>query len=737
MKLFLLAKVTASAVFIVGIFVLIGWIAGSEILQRLFISNTAMKPTTAFAFTIAGASLLFAAGENSFFNKYGRIAGGLLIIYLGGSTTLYFLTDIDISVDMLFLAGNSITHENLQMVRMAPATSFNFLIAGVTLLFISKKTANIFQQVVILVLIIALFSIIVTFFNYQLIDLSDEFRKMALISAFTFIFMAISLLSLLSNEIDNSEQNNWGIINGKWKGYILAVVFVAAAASLRIWPLHSLEMKTTWVTYYPAVMVAALFGGFYSGLFAAILSCFIVLFLWPIFVSSPFIKDFGDWLSLSVFFATSLMISIISENLLKEKEKVKKMNTCLELSNQKLKQEVAIRVEAEDEIIKLNKELEERVLDRTKELEFTNSILRKSEEKFRFTLDNMIVGCQILDYDWRYTYINEAADVHNRISKEYLLGNKYMDMWPGIETTEVFAIIKKCMEERSFHHFENEFIFPDGSNGWFELSVQPVQEGVMILSNNVTERKLAEEGIINLNRELEQKVTNRTIQLQEALKDLESFSYSVSHDLRAPLRHIIGFIEILCKKKADNLDGDGKRYLSIITSSAKEMGVLIDDLLSFSRIGRSAVKKTQLDMNSLINGIIEENREEISNRNIKITLNSLPPVSADPNLLRQVWVNLIANSIKYTGKEENPEIEIGFHQDTEGIYYIKDNGAGFDMNYYDKLFGVFQRLHSSGEFEGTGIGLANVKRIIDKHEGKIWAEGKVGEGAVFYFTLPV
>jgi PAS domain S-box-containing protein len=484
-------------------------------------------------------------------------------------------------------------------------------------------------------------------------------------------------------------------------------------------------------------MIAALLGGFYSGLFATIMSCFTTLFLWPLFVNKPYINDFGDWLSLSVFVFTSMMISFLCENLLKEKEKVKEMNVRLELSNQKLKQEVEIRIDAEDEIIKLNRELEDRVLERTEELEHINSILSKSEEKFRQTLDNMIVGCQILDYEWKYTYINDSADIHNRVSKDRLLGNRYMDMWPGIETTMVFGIIKDCMEKRCLHHFENEFIYPDGSKGWFDLSIQPVPEGVIILSYDITERKLAEENIFRLNRELEQKVADRTMQLQDAVKDLESFSYSVSHDLRAPLRHIMGFIDILCKKTAKNLDEEGKRYLSIILNSAKNMGLLIDELLSFSRIGRAAVKKTQVDFSPLIAGIIEDFREERDKRNVNIKINDMPVVFADPNLLRLVWVNLISNSIKYTGQKENAEIEIGFESDEGGRFYIKDNGAGFDMDYYDKLFGVFQRLHGSGEFEGTGIGLANVKKIIDKHEGKIWAEGKVGEGAVFYFTLPV
>ena len=246
-----------------------------------------------------------------------------------------------------------------------------------------------------------------------------------------------------------------------------------------------------------------------------------------------------------------------------------------------------------------------------------------------------------------------------------------------------------------------------------------------------------ESSLKEINQKLEERVAERTAQLEIANKELEAFSYTVSHDLKAPLRSINGFTEILVSKYSDKIDDKGKDLAKVIVANAKKMGRLIEDLLEFSRIGRKEMVMTEISMDSLVQQVLNEAKETYKERNVEVTIQKLPPAKGDWSLMVQVWTNLISNAFKYTGHKEKGMISIGsYKQGSENVYFIKDNGAGFDMKYQDKLFKVFQRLHSAGEFEGTGVGLANVNRIISRHGGKVWAEGKVDEGASFYFSLP-
>jgi light-regulated signal transduction histidine kinase (bacteriophytochrome) len=216
---------------------------------------------------------------------------------------------------------------------------------------------------------------------------------------------------------------------------------------------------------------------------------------------------------------------------------------------------------------------------------------------------------------------------------------------------------------------------------------------------------------------------------------LEAFSYSVSHDLRAPLRALDGYSRILEKEYAEVIDDDGKGYIQHIRSSTHKMDRLIDDLLAFSRLGRHSLEKQSVDMNEMVRKAINEFSPIFSEGLLPIQVHELPACEGDPSLLLQLWMNLISNSVKFTRNCDRPDIEIGYLEEEPIVYYIKDNGIGFDMKYADKLFGVFQRLHSVDEFEGTGVGLAIVERIVRRHGGKIWAQSASGEGATFFFTL--
>jgi PAS domain S-box-containing protein len=257
---------------------------------------------------------------------------------------------------------------------------------------------------------------------------------------------------------------------------------------------------------------------------------------------------------------------------------------------------------------------------------------------------------------------------------------------------------------------------------------------VLETNNDITVRKRREQEIESLNQEL----AKRSTELETINKELEAFAYSVSHDLRAPLRHIAGFTELLHKKSSTLVDEKSNHYIALIMDSAKRMGNLIDDLLAFSRIGRTETQKTQVSLEQLVKEVLIEVRQDTEGRNIAWKIGALPDFYGDRSMLRLVLVNLISNAIKFTRTRTQAEIEIGCADGNKDslVIFVRDNGVGFDMKYVSKLFGVFQRLHESATFEGTGIGLATVQRIIHRHGGKVWAEGAVDSGATFYISAP-
>lgn len=555
-------------------------------------------------------------------------------------------------------------------------------------------------------------------------------------------------------------------------------------------------------------------------------------------------------------------------------------------------------------------------LDRVQALEKQQKAedeLRRSMARYRTTLDNMMEGCQIIGHDWRYLYVNDTAARHGRKPAASLVGRTMMECYPGIEHTTTYAVLKRCMDGRLSEQTENLFVYPDGKHAFFQLCVQPVPEGIFVLSLDISERKKVEERMLQINGELEGRVSERTValeavnaelrssraelqglfeslpglylvlspafkivgvsdaylaatlttregimgrglfeafpdnpddpaadgvsnlraslnrvletgtpdamaiqkydvrrpdgvfeerywspvnsplldasgnvshiihrveevtdfvrhkrqpaedraalderlqkmeaevfqssqrvqaankQLEAANKELESFSYSVSHDLRAPLRAMDGFSRAVMEDYGGLLPEDGRRHLEIIRGNAQKMGRLIDDLLTFSRLSRAPLKKQKVDTARIVRTTLDELQHERATRSVDLRIDSLPDCVADPALLKQVWVNLLSNALKYSRKRESAVIEIGCTRENEkNTYFVRDNGAGFDSRYAHKLFGVFQRLHRAEDYEGTGVGLAIVQRVVHRHGGRVWADSELNKGATFYFTL--
>ncbi|MFA7097813.1 MAG: PAS domain S-box protein, partial [Gammaproteobacteria bacterium] len=367
--------------------------------------------------------------------------------------------------------------------------------------------------------------------------------------------------------------------------------------------------------------------------------------------------------------------------------------------------------------------------------------LRRSNAYNRSLIEASLDPLVTIGPDGKITDVNAATEAVTGRSRQELIGTDFSDYFT--EPARARAGYEQVFREGAVRDYELAIRHRDGriTPVLYNASVYRDEHGEVIgvyaVARDITSVKRAEEALHALNMELEQRVAKRTAQLEAAVRELEDISYSVSHDLWIPLRAVDGFAGILLTDYQDALDEEGKRLLTVIRTNTKRMARLLNDILTFLRLGRTAMTVTDIDMEEIVRAALQDLESMTQGRDVRLEIKPLPRAQGDRALIRQVFVNLLSNALKFTQPTAMAVIEVGAKEgERTHTYYVRDNGVGFDMRYADKLFGVFQRLHGVEEFEGTGMGLAIAHRIITRHGGRLWAEGSVNEGATFHFTLP-
>lgn len=757
---------------LIGSLVLLGWLAGWEVLKRVLPGLVAMNPVTAVCFILLGLAL-WLLGETDGAFRYGvtgrRIAqacaamvGLVGLMKFGG-----YLAGGDVPIDRLLFPDRLLGPDGVTLVRMAPNTALSFLLTGLAFLFLDLRVRPDFYPAQFLGLAagsLGLLALTGYIFGFTVFYRFTAYRPMALNTATGFVLLASGILCarpgrgltrlFLSNNTGGIMMRRllpaatlvplgFGLVwrAGERNGYL------SPGFALPLTAVTSIAVFTL-VLYFSAGGLDKADQERGQAETALRKSAEQIQMLYNRAPCGYHSLD-ADGRIIAMNDTELNWLGFSREEIVGQKN-IKELLT--PASRERFKTVFAVlkeRGEVKDveyEFIRRDGSLLPVMLNATVARDnpdgafstrasvFDISARRRAEEeRNRFFTLSLDLFC-IAGFDGYFKTLNQSWEATLGFTIEELLAKPYLDFIHPDDRPATSNEADRNSQGQTAISFANRYRCKNGSYRWFLWNAIPVVEQGLIfaVARDITEQKRVEDSIKQLNEDLQE----RTVQLETLNKELEAFSYSVSHDLRAPVRHISGFVDLLAKQDLGE-NPKARRYLGFIADSARQMGQLVDDLLSFSRMARSEMTLDRVNLGELVAGVRSELADGCAKRDIQWHVNGLPEVNGDNAMLRLVFMNLLANAVKYTGKKPHAEIEVGSESNAEEeVIFVRDNGVGFDMQYANKLFGVFQRLHRSEDFEGTGIGLANVRRIIHRHGGRTWAEGQEGRGATFYFTLP-
>lgn len=761
-----ITKYVAVFTAMIGFVGMLGWFFDILIFKTIFPSMVSMKFNTVLCFFLLGISLFFHTND-----RFKIIVKVVLIFVslIGLLTLIQYICAVNLRIDEFFWKEVRNPVATSSPGRMSPETAFGFLMTGTALLFVRNKRMHLYVQIALFLTFLMSFHGLSDFlFGYGFYKSTVLFSKIALITAIILIIFSTGILySPYFHAVRYSFEQKliFGFSIVMSCGFILFFVYNRSKIDIvnsKDWIIHTHKVidQSHEISSKIEDVELGKRGYVITG---------DTLFLEPFVKSKKQISNHLINLKLLTKDNYSQQLRLNTLERLINQEMLFLKNVIELRSNKGFEEAKKIVATARGKVLMdsirstiTDIQKEERFLLNQKSKTFQNSvdstnnlisffqimivsflivlflialetfkvrkkeqdILQKSNERFSKIFNYSPVAMFITSIDeGEFMYANDLFCETTGYKHEDLIGKKLVDfnMITVDQRQELYEKLKEKGGEGK--DFDLKIRRADGKITEVIFSLQILEiDGIM--SNvygvlDITERKKSEE------------------KLKEVNKELDSFTYSVSHDLRAPLRAITGYTRILNEDYGDIIDAEGKRIMKVISGNAQKMGQLIDDLLAFSRLGRQSIVAIPIEMNSLVKSVKEDLMAFSDLKNIQIDIQNLIVATGDSSMIKVVVTNLLSNAVKYSSKKEEIKIEIGSYKEGKNtVYYVKDNGAGFDMQYYDKLFGVFQRLHSTSEFEGNGVGLAIVQRIIQKHEGRVWAESKLDVGSTFYFSLP-